>query len=216
MTDRLIREGNPPAGKLASPVAQYWNADATDFERVEGVHGAPRAILYGPDGNPISSSNPLSVVTRDGDGNILGSESHPLNAQLSGSNVQANVFDKISETITYDQYVELLVVTDPCILKDLIFVDAHSENVSGLCVSIRNANGSFTRIFPHVGTLGTVSAAKNVGMVMFAVERDEPTRYILRLAKEMVFPHGFRIEAWNSDTGNTRLVTVSYYYSELR
>lgn len=59
--DRLKREANPPTGQLASPVPQYWNPNTEDFEYVLGAHGAPRAILYGPNGQPISSSNRLPV-----------------------------------------------------------------------------------------------------------------------------------------------------------
>lgn len=62
MTRRLIRESDPPAGQLASPVPQYWNPNTEAFEDVLGAHGAPRAILYGPNGQPIGSSNPLPVA----------------------------------------------------------------------------------------------------------------------------------------------------------
>lgn len=65
MTRRLIREGDPPAGQLASPVPQYWNPNTEAFEDVLGAHGAPRAILYGPNGQPISQSNPLEVRVRE-------------------------------------------------------------------------------------------------------------------------------------------------------
>lgn len=61
---RLIREGNPPSGQLASPVPQYWNPSTEAFEDVLGAHGAPRSILYGPNGQPISQSNPLEVRAR--------------------------------------------------------------------------------------------------------------------------------------------------------
>lgn len=59
--DQLIRETQPPAGTLRSPVPQYWNPDTEKYERVLGVHGAPRAMLYGPNGQPISTSNRLPV-----------------------------------------------------------------------------------------------------------------------------------------------------------
>lgn len=64
MTRRLIREGDPPAGQLASPVPQYWNPSTEAFEDVLGAHGAPRAILYGPNGQPINNENPLEVRVR--------------------------------------------------------------------------------------------------------------------------------------------------------
>lgn len=68
--DRLLREGSPPSGQLASPVPQYWDPDANggkgDWRKVEGAHGAPRAILYGPNGQPIGTqTNPLEVRVRE-------------------------------------------------------------------------------------------------------------------------------------------------------
>lgn len=59
--DQLRRETQPPAGTPPSPVPQYWNPDTEKYERVLGVHGAPRAMLYGPNGQPISTSNRLPV-----------------------------------------------------------------------------------------------------------------------------------------------------------
>src|SRR5690606_6081427 len=75
---RLIREGDPPAGQLASPVPQYWNPNTEAFEDVLGAHGAPRAILYGYglNGQPISTANRL-----------------PVEATLTGSNVQPEVVE---------------------------------------------------------------------------------------------------------------------------
>lgn len=59
--DQLRRETQPPAGTPPSPVPQYWNPDTEKYERVLGAHGAPRAMLYGPNGQPISASNRLPV-----------------------------------------------------------------------------------------------------------------------------------------------------------
>ena len=52
--DRLIREANPPTGQLASPVPQYKRPGSTDYEAVEGRHGAPFAILKDASGNIVS------------------------------------------------------------------------------------------------------------------------------------------------------------------
>jgi|GEM_PF-3804634 len=60
MTDRLIREGDPPSGQLACPVPQYQKADGT-FERVRGQDGGVYSVILGADGNPISSGNPWPV-----------------------------------------------------------------------------------------------------------------------------------------------------------
>lgn len=52
--DRLKREGNPPVGQLASPIPQYKRPGSTDYEAVEGQHGAPFAILKDASGNIVS------------------------------------------------------------------------------------------------------------------------------------------------------------------
>jgi hypothetical protein len=50
MSDRLIREGNPPMERVASPVPQYWNPDTEEYEKIQGDNGAslPRniALMY--------------------------------------------------------------------------------------------------------------------------------------------------------------------------
>jgi len=38
MADTLIRELNPPTGRIASPTPQYWNGTA--YEKAEGHDGA--------------------------------------------------------------------------------------------------------------------------------------------------------------------------------
>ena len=52
--DRLLREGNPPVGQLASPIPQYKKPGSTDYEAVEGQHGAPFATLKDASGNVVS------------------------------------------------------------------------------------------------------------------------------------------------------------------
>src|SRR5690606_14275706 len=59
---RLNRESDPPAGMLAGPTPQYWDRETQDVEDVEGLKGAPFAMLLGPNGQPIGSSNPLPVA----------------------------------------------------------------------------------------------------------------------------------------------------------
>lgn len=66
--DRLIRESNPPAGQVASPVPQVWDPTANGglggWARVYGEHNASRVILYGPNGQTIDQDNPLEVRVR--------------------------------------------------------------------------------------------------------------------------------------------------------
>jgi len=52
--DRLLREGNPPAGQLASPKPQYKKPGVDEYAPVEGQHGAPFATLKDASGNIIS------------------------------------------------------------------------------------------------------------------------------------------------------------------
>jgi hypothetical protein len=59
VTDRLIREGNPPTGQLACPVPQHRVAgsDPAAYEATEGQHGAPYSMLVDSSGNPISPAS---------------------------------------------------------------------------------------------------------------------------------------------------------------
>lgn len=62
---RLLRESNPPAGMLASPVPQYEDVSTGEPGAVKGRYGAPFSMLLGPDGQPIDPSNPLEVRVRE-------------------------------------------------------------------------------------------------------------------------------------------------------
>ncbi len=52
--DRLLREGNPPTGQLASPKPQYKKPGVDEYAPVEGQHGAPFATLKDASGNVVS------------------------------------------------------------------------------------------------------------------------------------------------------------------
>jgi len=43
------------------PIPQYFNQTVDDYEPLLGENGAARSVLYGPNGQPISSSNRLPV-----------------------------------------------------------------------------------------------------------------------------------------------------------
>jgi len=50
------------------PIPQYFDPLADEYKPLLGAHGAARAILYGPDGQPIGTSgNPLQVKAQDTD-----------------------------------------------------------------------------------------------------------------------------------------------------
>lgn len=131
MTRRLIREGDPPSGQLASPVPQYWNPSTEAFEDVLGAHGAPRAILYGPNGQPISQSNPLEVRVRELEaelaamrgmletGNakvtLTGSDGKPLKGVGLSNEVRAGLPNR--QAPAAGATTTLLEVTVPCILE---------------------------------------------------------------------------------------------------
>lgn len=46
------------------PIPQYFDPLADEYKPLLGAHGAARAILYGPDGQPITNENPLEVRAR--------------------------------------------------------------------------------------------------------------------------------------------------------
>lgn len=41
----------------AKPISQYYNPATDEYEVLQGVGGAARQVLYGPDGNPISTAD---------------------------------------------------------------------------------------------------------------------------------------------------------------
>lgn len=83
--DRLIREGNPPAGQLASPVPQYKRPGSTDYEAVEGQHGAPFAILKDASGNVVSPATDAKLEQVKTELELVKSELEAIKAnQLSG------------------------------------------------------------------------------------------------------------------------------------
>lgn len=43
------------------PIPQYYDALHDEYRPLQGEHGASRAVLYGPDGQPINSNNALPV-----------------------------------------------------------------------------------------------------------------------------------------------------------
>lgn len=47
------------------PIPQYYDALHDEYRPLQGENGASRAILYGPDGNPISTTHPLGVRAAD-------------------------------------------------------------------------------------------------------------------------------------------------------
>ena len=59
--DRLLREGNPPTGQLASPKPQYKKPGVDEYEPVEGQHGAPFAILKDASGNVVSPATEATL-----------------------------------------------------------------------------------------------------------------------------------------------------------
>jgi hypothetical protein len=50
------------------PIPQYFNAQQDQYEALLGQDGAARAVLYGPNGQPIGTAgNPLQVKAHDTD-----------------------------------------------------------------------------------------------------------------------------------------------------
>ena len=59
--DRLLREGNPPVGQLASPKPQYKKPGVDEYAPVEGQHGAPFAILKDASGAVVSPATEATL-----------------------------------------------------------------------------------------------------------------------------------------------------------
>jgi hypothetical protein len=85
MMDRLLREGNPPAGQLASPKPQYKKPGVDEYAPVEGQHGAPFAILKDASGNVVSPATDAKLEQVKSELELVKSELQTIKAnQLSG------------------------------------------------------------------------------------------------------------------------------------
>jgi|SRR5690625_1045734 len=89
---RLNRESNPPSGMFASPTPQYWDRDTQRPEDVEGYGGAPGAVLFGPNGQPITDANPLEVRVRE-----LENELQELRGMFSDGDAKVQLSGHIEE-----------------------------------------------------------------------------------------------------------------------
>lgn len=79
--ERLIREGNPPEGLLASPLPQHRKKDAppkvnSEYETVRGQNGAPFSQLVDVNGNPLT---PVSKQDIDALRNDVAKDFFPRN-----------------------------------------------------------------------------------------------------------------------------------------
>ena len=78
MADRLLRETKPAPGQLPEIIpGQYWDQTANEglggYERVQGSGGAPRVLLWGPDGSALmTAEKPGYVDVTDRAGRSLG------------------------------------------------------------------------------------------------------------------------------------------------
>ena len=59
--ERLLREQHPELGQPRVPVPQYQKVDGIGYEKLKGQYGGAFSVLLGPNGQPISSGNPLPV-----------------------------------------------------------------------------------------------------------------------------------------------------------
>jgi hypothetical protein len=83
--DRLKREGNPPVGQLASPVPQYKRPGSTDYDPVEGQHGAPFATLKDASGAVVSPATEATLAQVQTELALVKTELATIKAnQLSG------------------------------------------------------------------------------------------------------------------------------------
>jgi hypothetical protein len=71
------------------PIPQYFNAQQDQYEALLGQDGAARAILYGPNGQPIGTAgNPLQVKAHDTD-TVLGQINDALGPLATETKLEA-------------------------------------------------------------------------------------------------------------------------------
>lgn len=95
MADRLLRETKPGPGYLPEIIpGQYWDQDADGgqggYERVQGSGGAPRVLLWGPDGSALlTAEKPGYVDVADRADRVLGAVSVATSTLPSGAATEA-------------------------------------------------------------------------------------------------------------------------------
>lgn len=207
MADTLLREGNPPFGQLACPVPQYWRQDTQSFERVQGEHGASRVILYGPNGQPISSTNPIPV-------------------QLNGSNVPAKLAPAgranqgFSRTgpIAASTVETLIEYVGQCDLESFVISQDVPFQVK-VSIETRRTDGSYTNyMIPRIDgvawDLVQISPSllndhngRNDFFELFKYDTTN-NRYSYGMKRQMKANGGIRICVWNTDTANPHNAAV--------
>jgi hypothetical protein len=88
--DRLLREGNPPTGQLASPKPQYKKPGVDEYEPVEGQHGAPFATLKDASGNVVSPATEAKLEQARVLLNSINSKDFATDAKLEQARVLLN------------------------------------------------------------------------------------------------------------------------------
>jgi hypothetical protein len=88
--DRLLREGNPPPGQLASPKPQYKKPGVDEYEPVEGQHGAPFATLKDASGNVVSPATEAKLEQVRVLLNSINSKDFATDAKLEQARVLLN------------------------------------------------------------------------------------------------------------------------------
>ena len=70
MADKLLRETKPGPGYLPEIIpGQYWDEGVGGYEKIQGSGGAPRVLLWGPDGSALMTAEDpgyVDVVDRAG------------------------------------------------------------------------------------------------------------------------------------------------------
>lgn len=91
--DRLLREGDPPSGQIASPKPQYKKAgsDPIEYEPVEGQHGAPFAMLVDANGNPIIPASAEDIAALETELGLVKSELAAVKAMLTDGTAKGQV-----------------------------------------------------------------------------------------------------------------------------
>jgi len=100
--DRLLREGDPPVGQIASPKPQYKKAgsDPVAYEPVEGQHGAPFASLVDTDGKPITPASETTLAALEAELGLVKAELAAVKQMLTDGTAKGQV--TLSGTIHED------------------------------------------------------------------------------------------------------------------
>jgi len=197
----------------AKPIPQYYNPVTDEYEVLQGVGGAARQVLYGPDGNPISvADNKLAVRAEELeakiealnaklDGVIDGTT--PAKTELTGSLVETyKAVNTVISNFTVAAGVQATIYTynsntDPVDMI-LVLVKAPSTESHDFSVYYKWYIGKYTAY-----AFSKLLCSSNKSYIAYT---EEPIK--------VISPHLFDIQVKNNDTidHTYELLNINYFY----